>query len=103
MVTEVFEQMFRSGGQSDVKPPVFSSQASMSFLNEPVPDDSSEYLDILFTTSPFLLLKNPVTVFQGISLLSQTGSINGYTTGLCTAYYDYNPTDIEDQNPNDGQ
>ncbi|GFV05108.1 hypothetical protein TNCV_223221 [Trichonephila clavipes] len=26
---EVHEQMFRSGGQSDAKPPVFSSQASM--------------------------------------------------------------------------
>ncbi|GFW41684.1 hypothetical protein TNCV_9221 [Trichonephila clavipes] len=33
--TEVHEQMFRSGGQFDVKPPVFSSQASLVLICHP--------------------------------------------------------------------
>ncbi|GFV69281.1 hypothetical protein TNCV_1937611, partial [Trichonephila clavipes] len=33
LVPEVHEQMFRSGGQSDVKPPVLSSQASLSVIS----------------------------------------------------------------------
>ncbi|GFV93604.1 hypothetical protein TNCV_1989161 [Trichonephila clavipes] len=32
---EVHEQMFRSGGQSDAKPPVLSSQASLVFIYRP--------------------------------------------------------------------
>ncbi|GFT28522.1 hypothetical protein TNCV_429301 [Trichonephila clavipes] len=49
------------------------------FLNAPVPDDSSKHIDSLFSTSPFLLLKKPVTVLEGVSLLSQTCFVNGYT------------------------
>ncbi|GFT59054.1 hypothetical protein TNCV_186361 [Trichonephila clavipes] len=33
--TEVHEQTFRSGGQSDVKSPVFSSQASLILIQRP--------------------------------------------------------------------
>ncbi|GFY39538.1 hypothetical protein TNIN_103691 [Trichonephila inaurata madagascariensis] len=40
---------------------------------------------------PLLLLKKPVTVLQGVSLINQTGPVKGYTTGLRLAYYGYSP------------
>ncbi|GFY35088.1 hypothetical protein TNCV_5044631 [Trichonephila clavipes] len=93
----------------DITPPHASywrgpnNRSLWSFLNAPVPDDPSEHLDSLSQTSPFLLLKKPVNVLQGVSPLSRTGPVNGYTTGLCLAFYDYTPANIEDQNPNNGQ
>ncbi|GFW93718.1 hypothetical protein TNCV_4542451 [Trichonephila clavipes] len=75
----------------------------VSFLNVPTPDDSFEHLDSSSTTMPFFLLKKPVTVLQGFSLLNQTGPVNGYTRRFRLTYYDYSPTDIEDQKPSNGQ
>ncbi|GFV69934.1 hypothetical protein TNCV_1983011 [Trichonephila clavipes] len=40
--TEVQEQMFRSGGQSDVKPPVLSSRASFLLIYRPLKDSKNE-------------------------------------------------------------
>ncbi|GFY72191.1 hypothetical protein TNIN_354651 [Trichonephila inaurata madagascariensis] len=53
-----------------------------------------------YSDIPFL--KKPATVLQGVSLLCQTDPVNGYTMELRLAYYDYSPTDIKDQNPNNG-
>ncbi|GFT42398.1 hypothetical protein TNCV_1786781 [Trichonephila clavipes] len=40
--TEVQEQMFRSGGQSDAKHPVFSSQASLVLIYRPIEKRNAE-------------------------------------------------------------
>ncbi|GFY52547.1 hypothetical protein TNIN_217971 [Trichonephila inaurata madagascariensis] len=73
------------------------------FSNAPATKGSCEHLDSLSTPSQSLFLKKPSIVLQGVSLLSETSPVNGYTMGLCLAYYDYSPTGIEDPNPNNGQ
>ncbi|GFV87505.1 hypothetical protein TNCV_3281431 [Trichonephila clavipes] len=48
-------------------------------------------------------LKKFDTVLRGVSLLRQTGSINGHTMGLRLVHYADNHTSVESQTPNNGQ
>ncbi|GFU76850.1 uncharacterized protein TNCV_4520061 [Trichonephila clavipes] len=69
------------------------------FWNAPVPNGSSDIWTLCPPRRYTFFLKKPATVLQGVSLLRQTGPVNGYTMQFRVFNYDNSPSGIEDQNP----